>query len=66
MTAHEALTPELARLLVIRDLTAAARHALEMQPDSDGVFITLRVDKNGLSVDCTHTVRGAPLTGWGQ
>lgn len=62
----EAARPELARLLLTRDLTSAARHALDMEPAADAVSMVVTFDKNGMALDVTYTKGRVPIAGWGQ
>jgi hypothetical protein len=66
MQAFDVLRPELARILVVRDLAAAARHALDIQTDADAVSFTVKFDKNGIAVDVEYSKGRIPIAGWGQ
>lgn len=63
---HDALQPELARLLLTRDLMAVIRHALDIEPDADAVNLNVGFDRNGLMLDVTYSKGRVPISGWGQ
>lgn len=63
--AHE--DPSIARLELLGHLAAAARLAMAESPNCDGVLLSITANaRDGLSVDCSHTVKGQPVSGWGQ
>lgn len=61
----EASLDALTRMLLQRDLAAAARHALEMEHAADEVTITATFNKHGLALDIEYQANGLPLSGWG-
>lgn len=65
-TAFDALRPELERLLLVRDLSGACRHALAMEPAADAVSITVNATPHGVTLDVAYSKRNVPISGWGQ
>jgi hypothetical protein len=58
--------PSIARLELLGHLAAAARLAMQESPHCDGVVFTVEANPEGFTVDCSHTVKGQPVSGWGQ
>lgn len=58
--------PGVLRLELLGHLAAACRIAMQESPHCDGVSFTITAGPEGLSVDCSHTVKGQPVSGWGQ
>jgi hypothetical protein len=62
----DALRGELEKMLLVRELAVAGRHALELEPTADAVTFNVRFDSEGMSLDVAYDAEGRPLSGWGQ
>jgi hypothetical protein len=62
----DALAAEIGRLLAVRDLTAAARHLMELEPGADAVNFNATFDKHGMALDVAFLRSNAPIGGFGQ
>lgn len=62
----DAMATEINRLLATRDLAAAARHLMELEPGADAVEFHCSFDKQGFTLDVMFMAHGTPLGGFGQ